>query len=303
MISQTNGARYREGRVDVVGGRVWYKVVGYDSPRTPLIVINGGPGLPHGMMENMNVLADERPVMFYDQLGCGQSDHNTDVALLTVERYADEVDKIRKALDLDEVHILGMSWGTMVVVDYMLNIKPRGVKSLVLSGPCLSAPRWEADVLQYLDTLPEQQQAAIRDCEARHDYTSPAYMEAMMAFYKRYVCRLDPWPEMFTRALEGLSKPVYEYMWGPSEFTITGTLRNYDRVGRLKEIEAPTLFTCGQYDEAAPKTTAFYRDNLPGSKLAVVEGASHMTNLEKPDEYIGRVREFLAANDVTRRLK
>jgi hypothetical protein len=101
----------------------------------------------------------------------------------------------------------GMSWGTMVIVDYLLAKQPPGVISLVFSGPCLSARRWGSDVKGYLETLPIRLQAAIRDCGGHG---------RLFVFYKTYVCRMGPWPKLFTRTLDGLSKPVYEYMGGPA---------------------------------------------------------------------------------------
>jgi proline-specific peptidase len=94
--------------------------------------------------------------------------------------------------------------------------------------------------------------------------------------------------------MEKMGVPVYEYMWGPSEFTVTGTLKDYERAEKLKEIKVPVLFTCGQYDEATPDSTAYYQSMLPGSELAVFEDASHNHHLEKPVEYIRTVRAFLS---------
>ena len=85
----------------------------------------------------------------------------------------------------------------------------------------------------------------------------------MMAYYKIHVCRLDPWPDCLKRTLEKLAHEVYVQMLGPSEFTITGTLKSYERVDLLKEVTIPTLITCGQYDEATPSTTLYYHSMLP----------------------------------------
>jgi proline iminopeptidase len=96
-----------------------------------------------------------------------------------------------------------------------------------------------------------------------------------------------------TRAFEKLGHEVYEQMWGPGEFTITGTLAGYERTDLLKEITVPTLFTCGRYDEATPSTTAYYQSLLPGSEMVIFEDASHQHHLEKTDEYLEVVRNFI----------
>jgi proline iminopeptidase len=85
-------------------------------------------------------------------------------------------------------------------------------------------------------------------------------------------------------------------MWGPSEFTVTGTLKNYDRVNRLNEISIPVLFTCGNFDEATPATVKGYQERLPGAELHIFEDASHEHHLEKTQNYLEIVRAFLNRN-------
>jgi len=133
---QTHRLTPSEGYVNVTGGRVWYRIVGSGS-RTPLLVVNGGPGNSSHYVKPLSALADERPVIFYDQLGCGRSDRPDDTTLWRTERFVEEVAQIRKALGLEEVHLYGHSWGTMLAVDYMLT-KPKGIKSLILASPALS---------------------------------------------------------------------------------------------------------------------------------------------------------------------
>src|SRR5262249_10200477 len=117
----------REGKVAVEGGNVWYRIVGADKPGVPLLILHGGPGIPHDYLEPLDALANERPVVFYDQLGCGNSDRPKDKSLWTIEQFVDELAKVRAALKLDRVHILGHSWGTILAVEYMLKQKRDGV--------------------------------------------------------------------------------------------------------------------------------------------------------------------------------
>ncbi|MFC2060338.1 proline iminopeptidase-family hydrolase [Chloroflexota bacterium] len=282
----------REGYISVTGGKVWYRIVGANEKGITLLTLHGGPGAPHDLLEPLEGLADERPVVFYDQLGCGNSDKPDDTSLWTIERFVEELGQVRAALGLEKVHILGQSWGTMLATDYMLT-KPEGVVSLVFSGPALSASRFTQDTRAYLSELPEDVQKTIRESEANGDFGSEEYQDAMMLFYRLHLCRVEPWPDYMNRTFEKLGHSVYEYMWGASEFTVTGTLKDYERVDRLKEITIPVLFTCGRYDEATPATTKFYQSNLPGSEVAILEDASHAHHIEKTEEYLQVVRDFL----------
>ena len=80
----------REGGVDVTGGRIWYCIVG-GGDKVPLVIVHGGPGATHDYLEPLEALADERPVVFYDQLGAGNSDAPDDDSLWTNQRIIDEL--------------------------------------------------------------------------------------------------------------------------------------------------------------------------------------------------------------------
>jgi proline iminopeptidase len=277
--------------VDVPGGRIWYRIVG-SGTRTPLVLLRGGPGAPSYYLNPLAALADERPVIFYDQLGAGRAEKPTDVTLWRVERFVEELSRLRTALRLDQVHLLGHSWGTMLAVDYMLT-KPVGVRSLILASPSLSISRWIEDAETLKKTLPESIQAVIAKHESAGTFDSPEYQAAMTEYYKRYVCRRDPLPDDVNKTLAELGMSVYRTMWGPSEFTATGSLRTYERAEQLKALNLPVLFTAGRYDEATPSTTAYYQSLIPGAKLKIFENSAHLTMQDEPDAYVQAVRDFL----------
>lgn len=288
VIAQQN---IREGFIAVTGGKVWFRIIGADKPGIPLLTLHGGPGGTSDVFETLAPLADERPLIMYDQLGSGRSDVPADNSAYTVERYVEELAQVRAALGLHRVHILGHSWGSQLAVDYLLTKKPVGIESLVLSGPCLSAKRWIADQRAWLAQMPKDIQETVARCEAAHTFDSPEYLAATKAFYRLHVIRMPEFPPLMTRSPFG--EAVYQYMWGPSEFNLSGTLKDYERVDRLGEIRLPTLFCCGEFDEATPATTAFYREHVPGAQLKVFADASHMTYVERPEIYCAAMREFL----------
>ena len=284
-----------EGTVQVSGGNIWYRVVGAGKKGVPLLTIHGGPGAPHEYLNPLKVLAEERPVVFYDQLGCGHSDRPSDPALWTVEHFVEELDLLRKALNMKQVHILGQSWGSMLAVEYMLCKEPAGVRSLILSGPYLSSPLWARDQRYWIDQLPADIRQTILECEDKKDYKNPAYQDAVMEFYKRHLCRMDPWPEDLLQSMEGMGMDVYEYMWGPSEFTLTGTLHQADLTPHLSRLSLPVLLTCGEFDEARPQTVALFQDLIPGARMHVFDGASHSHMLEQPEQACRIISSFISS--------
>jgi proline iminopeptidase len=282
-----------EGYIRVPGGRVRYVRMG-DTGGVPLLVLHGGPGNTHGPLRStLGALANERPVIFYDQLGSGDSDRPHDASLWTTERFVEELACVREALRLDSVHLLGHSWGTMLAASYLIERKPSGIRSVVFSSPCLSAVRWKADADRLIAALPEEMRRSIAFHESQGNTEAEPYQAAMKAYYGRHVCRLDPLPEVSIRSRAKANKDVYMTMWGASEFCPTGNLKTYDVTPRLHEISVPTLFVCGRYDEATPESTSYYRSLVPGSEVHVFERSSHVSYLEEPEAYVDVVGDFL----------
>ncbi|MFC4620207.1 proline iminopeptidase-family hydrolase [Camelliibacillus cellulosilyticus] len=284
-----------EGYVQVTGGKIYYKKVGSGS-KTPVILLHGGPGGTHVSMMNLEALGDERPVIFYDQLGAGRSDKPTDKSLWNVDRFVDELAQIREALGLDELHIFGHSWGTMLAASY-LKTQPKGIKSVIFSSPCLSAPEWAKDQDDHRKLLPQDVQETLAKHEEAGTTDSDEYQEAIKVFNKHFVYRLDSEPDALNSEFAKSNKEVYQTMWGPSEFFVTGNLKTFDATQWLSEIKLPALFTCGRYDEAKPETVERHSRLIPGAKFHVFENSAHKGYLEEPKEYIRIMREFLNSVD------
>lgn len=280
-----------EGYVDVTGGKVWYRIVG-DGPGTPLLVLHGGPGVPSYYLKPLAGLGTDRPVIFYDQLGCGHSKAPDDTSLWKTDRFVEAIAQVRHALGLHEVDIYGHSWGSMIAAEYLLT-KPEGVKACVMAGPSLSIPRWTHDADSLLGTLPDSTQQIIRKNEKAGTTDSQEYQAAVMQFYKLYLARKQPWSADIDSSFMQMNQAMYAYMEGPSEFTITGTIRDYDATPRLHEITVPTLFIVGQYDEAVPPTAAYYQRLMQNTQLAIIPNAAHLAMQDDSTAYVQTVGAFL----------
>jgi proline iminopeptidase len=288
------GLTPREGYVAVPGGRVWYRIVG-SGTQTPLLVLHGGPGVPSTYLKPLAALADERPVVFYDQLGSGHSEHPVDSALWTMQRFLTELAEVRRALSLTEVHLYGHSWGTMLAMDYALS-HPAGVKSLIMAGPALSFRRYQQDDSSLVATLPASVRAALARHERDLTCAAPDYQAAMGQYYTHFFARRLPWSADLDSAVAGYDPTASTVLWGPCR-SATGPLASYDRSDRLTEITVPTLFLVGEYDPATPATTRFYQSRIPGSHVVVFDSTGHLPMQDYPARYVAAVRAFLDAID------
>lgn len=285
----------REGFIPFRGWNVWYSIVGdgEEPGKLPLLCLHGGPGAPHDYLEPLEALAaGGRRIIFYDQLGCGNSDRPDDPSLWSVGLFLEELGVVRKALALDSVHILGQSWGGMLALEYALT-RPSGVAGLVLADSPASMIQWVSEANRLREELPPAVQGTLLEHEAAGTVDSPEYQEAMMVFYRRHLCRLDPWPECINRTFEKMGHEVYSIMNGASEFHVTGKLREWDITKRLPEIEIPALVLGGRYDEATPAITETLHRGLRNSERVIFEESAHMPHVEETKRFLRIVGDFL----------
>jgi proline-specific peptidase len=295
-VSSTTPAS--EGFVPFREFRTWYRIVGeLDQPapgRFPLLVLHGGPGASHNYLDPLAALAQHgRPVVFYDQLGSGNSDRPDDPTLWNIDLFLEEVAAVRRELGLERVHLLGQSWGGLLALSYAL-MHPVGLLSLVLADATASMPLHIAEVNKLREQLPPEVKEVLGQHEEAGTTDDPAYEEATMAFYARHICRLDPWPEYLLEALEQINYQVYQTMWGVDELHITGNLKDWDVSPRLGEVRVPTLLLSGRYDLFTPAEQEVLRDGIPGSEWVLFEESSHLPHAEEPERFPEVLEGFLS---------
>ena len=292
----------QEGRIPFKGYSTWYRIVGEgeEPGKLPLLCLHGGPGAAHDYLESLDAMADTgRRVIYYDQLGCGHSHiDQSKPEMWTVELYVEEVDVVRQALGLDHIHLLGQSWGGMLAMEYMLT-QPKGVASVTIASSPASMIQWVAEANRLREQLPPEVNAALLKHEAAGTYSDPEYLDAMQVFYDRHVCRVVPNPEFVKRTFDQIAKypEVYNTMNGPSEFHVVGTIKNWNVIPRLGEINAPTLVTSGKYDEATPLIAETVQKGIPGAKWVLFENSAHTAHAEEPERYMQVLGEFISQQE------
>jgi proline-specific peptidase len=283
----------RSGRVEVPGGRVAYRIAG-EGERT-LLTVHGGPGVPSSYIYSMADLAgDARRVVFYDQLGCGESDRPDDEALWVVDRFVEELEAVRVVLDLGRVDLWGHSWGGMLAQEYALAY-PDSLRTLVLASTICSASVHRRELARLIDTFPPPTAVLLRNAHGGGETASPAYRAASAEFWGRHVCRI-PFPPDVQRAVDDTSTAVLETMWGPDDVAMRGYLAGWDVSDRIAAIQVPTLVTVGRYDSLTPASASMIAARIAGGELVVFEESSHHAFWEERERYMRVVRDFLDAH-------
>lgn len=289
----------REGRLKRDGEHTWYRVIGEIGDEPTVVVLHGGPGATHDYLLPLEKLAAPgRAVVLYDQVGSGRSSHlpHEPSSAWTVGRFLDELDQLLDELGIGDDYVLfGQSWGGMLAAEHAVR-RPAGLRGLIIANSPASMPLWREAADGLRSALPVEVQRTLLAHEAAGTTDSPEYVDAMHVYYRRHVCRTDPWPPELEATLTALDADptVYHAMNGPSEFLVTGSLRDWTVVDRLHAVVAPTLVITGRHDEATPDTVRPFLERIPGVRWVVFEQSSHMPHLEERERFADVVQEFLA---------
>ena len=281
----------KEGFIDVKGGKIWYRINGTGT-KPALVLLHGGPGSSSYGLENLKELSNDRPVIFIDQLGCGRSSRITDTSLMTIENYVEQLEQIRTALHLEDFYLYGHSWGTMLGIDYYIKY-PKHIKSIIFSSPLFSTAMWTKDADTLIASLPDSIQTNIRLNEKNKTYDNAAYQDAVTLYYKNFLRRTERTKGQADTSKLFSGSNVYQFMWGPSEFTATGNLLKYDRLAFLSTIKVPTLLVAGEFDEARPSTIQHFQTMIPGAEFKMIKNAGHATMQDNKEEYLATLKAFL----------
>ncbi|MCF0203385.1 MAG: proline iminopeptidase-family hydrolase [Bacteroidaceae bacterium] len=296
-------AAITEGYMPYMGYKTYYRIVGErkNNGKAPLICLHGGPGSTHNYYEVLDNVADDddRMIVMYDQIGCGNSYLDGHKELWNQKVWLDELVALREYLGLDECHIIGQSWGGMMQIAYAIDYKPKGVKSFIISSGHPSSSLWEREGLRRIKMMPQDMQDAISKALETGVFEGEDYDRAVseyMARYCDYWQPADTLPECCTRE-KRKGTEAYVEGWGPNEFAPTGTLRDFEYIDRLHEVEIPSLICSGISDLCSPLVAKTMADGIPDSEWILWERARHTCFVDRHDDYCEKLIEWMNRHD------
>ncbi|KYG46737.1 hypothetical protein M433DRAFT_187796 [Acidomyces richmondensis BFW] len=291
-------------------GETFYYIWGeLSSKTTPLICLHGGPGATHHYLLPISLVSQDYgiPVIMYDQIGCGKStrfrEKKGDVNFWTPQLFMAELDNLKSHFGITDFDLLGQSWGGMLGGQYAIERQPIGLRKLVISNSPADMVTLVHLVNRLRDKLPKNIQETLTCCEKEGKTESVEYQRAVLYYYGLHACRVDPFPVEMMAVLHNLKEDptVYETMYGPSEFNLVGSLKNWDIREELKKITAKTcpggiLVMNGYHDEVQDETTvAFFTNPSCRTKWVRYPLSSHMPMLEETESYLKDLGTFLTS--------
>ncbi len=287
------------------GYQTYVKIVNPEGKRNPLVLLHGGPGSTHNSMELISPIAEmqDRPFIYYDQIGCGLSSKPDDhPELYNKDFWIEELENLLTYLDIHSFHLLGHSWGGMLLQLFMLQTKRKDVLSITLSSTLSSAKLWREETHRLIKKMSQEDQGIIAKSESSGDYLSPEFLSTLDKYMRMTVSDFSSddssLPECLRRKkIRG--DVAYLTAWGPSEFTPLGNLRDYETTPFLKNIDVPAFVCYGSLDESTKKQNELMYDSLGSKKKKILAftPARHMTYFEKNEEYLKEIGDWLLSND------
>lgn len=302
-----------EGIIPVTDGQVYYHIYGKDAPGIPLVFMHGGPGGNGVCFFKQTALAKEHPVIIYNQLGSPGSDFAENIttadqvrSILTIEHFVNEAQEVVDYFGFSQFVLVGRSWGTMLAVEYAAAKQPANLKGIVLDGPFLNVDQWCSDAERLITSLPaydvegtmmdgKQMWAVVQECEQSGDFLDSRYGVINDIYSNNFFSRVpganDGSPQDPETKIVG-DVNVYNYMWGPSEFNCTGTLKGHDSTDLLASINVPILYICGEYDSGTFEAAKAYNAKTNNGEICVLPGCGHNASRERPAEFNAVIDAF-----------
>ena len=285
--------------IDVPGGYVGLEVLGSNDSTIPILFIHGGPG---GNFESFTpmaeMLAKDCKVYMYNQLGSDEKNDVGDESIWVPERYIETLNTVISQMNVKKLHLIAHSWGAMLAAEHVLRTPDTPVKSITMVSPYLSTEIWIRDAKSRLAEMGEDYLRIVEEAEKDMLFGGKVYQAIIEEYNRNFQCReLQKHKRQFRqyamkpKTVNGMR--VYRHMWGPSEFTCTGILKDLDITPKLPHIKVRVLIIAGVYDQVRKESIEYYRSLIPGAVRVTIPEASQTSFLENPDSFYDSLTAFL----------
>lgn len=274
--------------VETADSKIYFEVHG-KSVGVPMIILHGGPGFAHTyLMPSASIwkkLSKERPIIFYDQRGAGQSTIKGPKGTCTLKDQINDLYALRNHLGYSEIILLGHSWGGFLGMAYTAR-HPAHVKKLILVDSAAPRPRDTIFLQKYV--FPEIQErrqklAFAVELGDKQAIKSDTVEKFSMLFYS---------PEKKEAIIPEAGNTTYNYDVNKALWT---DLERYDLSPVIQDFTQSTLIITGRFDmNVAPLVAYRIHKLIPKSKYEVFEYSGHLPFFEEPERFVQVIKEFIS---------
>ncbi|MEI9947212.1 MAG: alpha/beta hydrolase [Chitinophagaceae bacterium] len=297
---------WTEGKYYTVNGaKLWVVTVGKGEP---MILIAGGPGGVHRGLRSFDSLAKSNiQLIYFDGFGRGKSDTAKDVKAYTLERDIDDIEGLRKAMNLNKISLLGHSYGGVVAQGYAVKYG-QNLSHLILANSFHSFIMWQKNddnsnheiKTNYPEVWEELMKIREAGAVSSDENHQEIYGRVPYGFLYAYnPARFEPqapapgtarrtYPNSFN------SKLYYQMVGKDGDFIVGNDIGNFDYRKQLKDLKMPVLIIGGRYDRVAvPEMMVKYKEYCPQAQFVMFEKSGHNPQVEEPGKEFPIIISFL----------
>ena len=293
----------REGYITTPDGvRLFYKVVG--SGTETLVAVHGGPSNSmESILPDLEPLAKNRRVIYYDQRGNGRSDFIKDRAKLDVGKHVADLEAVRRYFNLEKMTLLGNSWGGLLIGYYAI-AHPNKVERMILHSPGSPKREFAVEMVEEIQSrmgnhYNEAQKKRFSFVANPQNWIKASNPRAMCReFFQTLLYVYFSNPENIKRFKGDVcvgSEEAIRYQQIINSY-INNSLGDWNLLPSLGVVKAPVLVIHGTSDPIPIESSESWAEALPNARLLLIKEAGHLPQVEQPEIFFKAIETFLKGN-------
>jgi len=283
-----NNQSIQEGNVKTDSSEIYYKIIGEGES---IVVVHGGPGFDHIHMLPLAELADEYQMIFYDQRATGNSTASVDEKSITVDNFVEDLEALRKHLNIEKLNLIGHSWGAGLSTFYAIKYPDKLNSLILLAGSGPSTKYFKKYMENMQQRLTDEDKRTLGRIEQTPEYENRD-LETIRRYFRIAVKPLFYDPEDVEKLDLSFGERTAQNQSAVGSLLMQN-LGNFDISDQLAKIHCPTLIVRGDADPMPLAASQELHQLIGHSRLIILENTGHFLIDESPDQLFPLLRRFL----------
>ncbi len=274
-----------EGLREINGTQLYTKIMGKGEA---IVILHGGPGMDHTyFLPQMAELAKTHKLILFDQRVSGRSSLDVDSSAITMRRFIDDIEEIRKTFKLEKMNLMGHSWGGLLAMFYGINY-PQNLKSLIILNSTPASSELTAKAMPRLTREDSLQRVEVLNSNAFKNRESVAFEKLFRIHFRS---------AFYDRSLADSLTLTFQPGFAETSVKLQNLYKDiasYDIHDDLSKINCPTLVVHGDHDDIPLESSQKIHESISKSKFVLLKNCGHFPFIETPDELFKTIRDFLS---------
>ena len=284
--SQTVKLKSSEGYVQTNDSvRLFYRLLG--EGKDTIVVFHGGGFGSNYLVPDLTPLAAHHALLFFDQPGTGFSSVVRDTARLSINRFVQDIEILRKYFRIQKMKVLAHSNGG-VLFGYYATIHPDNIESAILINPSPASQKWQNST-----RLDSTTQLILKQNRKIYRSSPSDSVKACWDYYAVWVRGKFPTPIHARRIWGDPCNCNQQNLLNPILFYSLQSMGKWDITAPLSKVKARTLIVAGNKDEIPVAAFEEWKRSLPNSQLLIINGTGHLPFVDNPAVFFAAAEQFL----------